>query len=68
MPRVTGDLIELPNNKLLSIDEVAGVLGMSVRTVRRKYVCSGKLKKVRLGGQIRFSPVEVKALIARSCE
>src|SRR4249920_1932343 len=49
---------------LLSVDQVAGQLGMHVRTVRR-YVREGKLKAVRIGKQYRIEASDLAALNGR---
>ena len=49
---------------LLSVDQVAGQLGMHVRTVRR-YVREGKLKAVRIGKQYRIEASDLAALTGR---
>jgi excisionase family DNA binding protein len=48
-------------NTLLSVDQVAGQLGMHVRTVRR-YVREGKLKAVRIGKQYRIAAADLTQL------
>lgn len=50
-----------PSSSLLSVDQVAGQLGMHVRTVRR-YVRDGKLKAVRIGKQYRIAATDLAAL------
>ncbi len=49
---------------LLSIDDVAGELGLHARTVRR-YVHDGRLRAVRIGKQYRVSRDAVDALTGR---
>jgi excisionase family DNA binding protein len=49
------------NPSLLSVDQVAGQLGMHVRTVRR-YVREGRLKAVRIGKQYRIAASDLAAL------
>jgi excisionase family DNA binding protein len=48
----SGSLIDLPLKKTLRPDEVASVLSLSRRTVYR-WVRSGRLPSLRLGGSIR---------------
>jgi excisionase family DNA binding protein len=50
-----------PNSSLLSVDQVAGQLGMHVRTVRR-YVREGRLKAVRIGKQYRIAASDLATL------
>jgi len=50
---------------LLSVDQVAGELGLHVRTVRR-YVREGRLQAVRIGKQYRVAREAVNALTGRS--
>jgi excisionase family DNA binding protein len=51
--------------RLLSMADVADVLGLSIRTVRRM-VSMGELPIVRLNNRtVRFRPEDVKALIDR---
>jgi excisionase family DNA binding protein len=50
-----------PNPTLLSVDQVAGQLGMHVRTVRR-YVREGRLKAVRIGKQYRIAASDLATL------
>lgn len=50
----------LPN--LLTAEEVAEILRLSVRTVRRQ-IASGKLPIVRIGRAVRIRPEAVEALI-----
>jgi len=49
----------------LSIDQVAGRLGLHVRTVRR-YVREGRLGAVRIGKQYRVAPGALDALTGRT--
>lgn len=56
-------LVDIPTNKLLSINEVADIIGLSVSTIQRAYVNTGMLKTIRLGGTIRFSPTQLITLI-----
>jgi excisionase family DNA binding protein len=50
-----------PSSTLLSVDQVAGQLGMHVRTVRR-YVREGRLKAVRIGKQYRIAASDLATL------
>ena len=54
-----------PDTNLLSIDQVAGELGLHARTVRR-YVREGRLRAVRIGKQYRVAREAVDALTGRS--
>jgi excisionase family DNA binding protein len=49
---------------LLRVRDVAERLSVSEPTVRR-LVSSGELRRVRLGGSVRFRPQDVEALIER---
>ena len=55
------------SSDLLSIDRVAGELGLHVRTVRR-YVREGRLPAVRIGKQYRVARQAVDALTGRTPE
>lgn len=46
------------NSKVLSLEEVAKLLGVSERTIRRE-VKAGKLRAFRVGSQLRFRPESV---------
>ena len=50
--------------ELYSVEKVADVLGLHVRTVR-KYVREGKLKAVRIGKQYRIAREDLAALTGR---
>ncbi len=54
-------MTDTPPNTLLSVDQVAGQLGMHVRTVRR-YVREGRLKAVRIGKQYRIAAADLTQL------
>ncbi len=47
---------------LLSVRQVANIIGSCIATVRR-YAASGKLAYVRIGNRLRFEPSEVAAFI-----
>ncbi|MEO8307049.1 MAG: helix-turn-helix domain-containing protein [Pseudomonadota bacterium] len=49
---------------LLSVDQVAGQLGMQARTVRR-YVRDGKLKAVKIGKQYRIAASDLATLTGK---
>ena len=49
------------NQELYSIEQVAGRLGLHVRTVRN-YVRDGRLKAVRIGKQYRIASADLDAL------
>jgi len=49
---------------LMTVDEVAAVLKLSPRQVRR-HVAHGALQSVRLGGRVRFEVEAVSAFIRR---
>lgn len=49
-------------DKMYSVDEVADLLGLHVRTVRG-YIRSGRLKAVRIGKQYRIAPADLDELI-----
>jgi excisionase family DNA binding protein len=53
-----------PVLKLMTADEVADVLRISVRTVRRM-IASGQLPAIAIGRSIRIDPRAVSALIER---
>ena len=55
----------VPMDHLLSVDDVARILGVSVPTVRR-FVAAGQIPCVRVGRQLRFSPKDIVALHGRS--
>jgi excisionase family DNA binding protein len=46
---------------LYSVDQVAALLGLHVRTVR-SYVREGRLKAVRIGKQYRIAPADLEAM------
>lgn len=50
------------NEKMISADELADVLGVSPSTVRR-LAASGEIPSSRIGEQYRFDLVEVKEAI-----
>ena len=53
---------------LLSVRQVANILGSCIATVRR-YAASGKLAYVRIGTRLRFDPSVVAAFLdSRSSE
>ncbi len=52
-------------NRLVTIDDVAEMLQVSVATVRR-LVRSGKIPAVRVGRCLRFDPDEVMVALRRS--
>jgi excisionase family DNA binding protein len=54
----------MPVLQLMTATEVAGVLRISVRTVRRM-IASGKLPAIAIGRAIRIDPRAVSALIER---
>src|SRR5690348_4979624 len=49
------------SRELYSLDQVAGLLGLHVRTVRN-YVRAGRLKAIRIGKQYRIAPEDFAAL------
>jgi excisionase family DNA binding protein len=49
---------------LYSVDQVAGLLGLHVRTVRG-YVREGRLKAVRIGKQYRIAQADLEAMTGR---
>lgn len=51
-------------SQLYSVDQVADLLGLHVRTVR-KYVRDGKLRAVRIGKQYRIAHEDLEALTGR---
>jgi excisionase family DNA binding protein len=51
----------LAGSSLLSVEQVAGVLGVHVRTVRR-YLREGRLKGTRIGKQYRIAAGDLAAL------
>ena len=50
---------------LYSVEQVAGLLGLHVRTVRN-YVREGRLKAVRIGKQYRIAREDLEAMTGRS--
>ena len=50
--------------KMYSVDEVADLLGLHVRTVRG-YIRDGRLNAVRIGKQYRIAPADLEALTGR---
>ncbi|MFI0484293.1 helix-turn-helix domain-containing protein [Actinomadura sp. 9N215] len=50
--------------KMYSVEEVAGLLGLHVRTVRG-YIRGGRLKAVRIGKQYRIAAADLEALTGR---
>ncbi len=54
----------MPQN-LYSVEQVAGLLGLHVRTVRN-YVREGRLKAVRIGKQYRIAREDLEAMTGRS--
>jgi excisionase family DNA binding protein len=53
------------HNELYSVEQVAGLLGLHVRTVRN-YVREGRLKAVRIGKQYRIARENLEAMTGRS--
>ncbi|RKS70795.1 excisionase family DNA binding protein [Actinomadura pelletieri DSM 43383] len=51
-------------DKLYSVEEVADLLGLHVRTVRG-YIHAGRLRAVRIGKQYRIAAADLEALIGR---
>lgn len=52
------------SNALYSVEQVAGLLGLHVRTVRA-YVREGRLKAVRIGKQYRIAQDDLEAMTGR---
>lgn len=52
-------------NRMYSVEEVADLLGLHVRTVRG-YIRDGRLNAVRIGKQYRIAPADLEALTGRS--
>ncbi|MER7545653.1 helix-turn-helix domain-containing protein [Actinomadura sp.] len=50
--------------RMYSVEEVADLLGLHVRTVRG-YIRDGRLNAVRIGRQYRIAPADVEALTGR---
>ncbi|QFG27191.1 helix-turn-helix domain-containing protein [Actinomadura sp. WMMB 499] len=50
---------------MYSVEEVADLLGLHVRTVRG-YIRDGRLKAVRIGKQYRIAPADLEALTGRA--
>ncbi|MFD0899386.1 helix-turn-helix domain-containing protein [Actinomadura sediminis] len=50
--------------KMYSVEEVADLLGLHVRTVRG-YIRDGRLSAVRIGKQYRIAPADLEALTGR---
>lgn len=50
--------------KMYSVEEVADLLGLHVRTVRG-YIRDGRLTAVRIGKQYRIAPADLEALTGR---
>ena len=53
--------------RLLTVGDVADVLGINERSVRR-LVARGELTRIRIGGSVRFDPRDVQALIQRGVD
>jgi excisionase family DNA binding protein len=53
--------------RLLTVEDVADVLGVNARTVRR-LVARGDLTRIRIGGSVRYDPRDVRALIQRGID
>src|SRR6266567_8569264 len=53
------------SQELYSVDQVAGLLGLHVRTVRN-YVRAGRLKAVRIGKQYRIAHADFAAMTGRA--
>ncbi|WP_200871881.1 MULTISPECIES: helix-turn-helix domain-containing protein [Actinomadura] len=51
--------------KMYSVEEVADLLGLHVRTVRG-YIRDGRLNAVRIGKQYRIAPADLEALTGRA--
>ena len=47
---------------LLSVQQVADIIGSCIATVRR-YAASGKLASIRIGNRLRFDPATVAEFI-----
>lgn len=56
---------QVPTDRLLSVEDVARILGVSVPTIRR-FVAAGQIPCVRIGRQLRFAPGDITALHGRS--
>ena len=54
----------LGSQDILSVDQVASLLGLHVKTVRA-YVREGRLKAVRIGKQYRIARADLEALTGR---
>jgi excisionase family DNA binding protein len=55
-------------HSLLSVRQVANIIGGCIATVRR-YAASGKLASIRIGNRLRFEPTVVAAFLeSRSSE
>ncbi|GAA2724462.1 helix-turn-helix domain-containing protein [Actinocorallia aurantiaca] len=52
------------NEQMYSVDQVADLLGLHVKTVRN-YVREGRLKAVRIGKQYRISPEDLESFTGR---
>jgi excisionase family DNA binding protein len=52
---------------LMSVDQVAQILSLHVRTIRA-YVRSGALKATRIGKQYRIAPIDLEAFTGRPVE
>lgn len=61
---LTPPMPQVPADQLLSIEDVARILNVSVPTVRR-LVDAGRLPVMRIGRQLRFSPKDITALHGR---
>lgn len=55
------------SDELYTVDHVAEVLGLHVKTVRN-YVREGRLKAVRIGKQYRIARADLEAFTGRSAE
>jgi len=54
-------------DRLYSVEQVADLLGLHVRTVRN-YVRDGRLRAVRIGKQYRIAPADVEAFTGTAAE
>ena len=51
--------------QLFKLRDVAGLIGVSTMTIRR-YVKSGALESIKIGGQLRFTHRQVADFVKRS--
>jgi excisionase family DNA binding protein len=56
-----------PEEALMTIEEVAAALNVSIPTVR-KWKADGRIRHVKIGSILRFRPDDIRAFIAASIQ